>query len=71
MLAIIGVLVIIVGLIIFSLPFLSEGHNSIPLTVISISFAIFLFFLGKLSIKPWIQLRQQKLDEEFKEILGI
>jgi len=71
MLAMIGVLVIVVGLIIFSVPFLSESYNNIPLIMFSISLAIFLFFLGKLSITPWMQLRQQKLDEEFKEILGI
>ena len=69
--AIIGFLLILIGTLIICMVFIPSPSSTIESMVFIALSGIILILFGRLITKPFFKLRQQKIDEESKKILGI
>lgn len=70
-LASVGFLLISTGALLILIPFMPDANNTFWSISSIILFSAILIIVGRLAIKPFFKMRQQKEDEEFREILGI
>jgi hypothetical protein len=69
--AIIGFLLILIGMLILCMVFIPSPSSTIGSMLIFALSGIILILFGRFITKPFFKLRQQKIDEKSKKILGI